>query len=129
MQTHKILLVDDEPDILEVIKMSLQQCIFPLTVESCHDGRQALEKFRQNPASYSLILTDIRMPNLNGFQLANEAKKIRPDIPVLFMTAFMIDENMSGYPPTLSKERIISKPHDILKLCGIMEKELATVAE
>lgn len=129
MRAHKILLVDDEPDVLEIIKMSLKRCFFPLTINACHDGKKALEEFKKEAYSYSLIITDIRMPYLNGFQLANEARAIRPEIPVLFMTAFIVDENISGYSPTISKEQIISKPDDILKLCGIIEKELAIVAE
>lgn len=110
---------------LEIIKMSLKQCFFPLVIEACHDGKKALEEFKKDPDSYSLILTDIRMPYLNGFQLANEARSVRSDIPVLFMTAFMIDENLSGFSPTISKERIIRKPDDILELCGILERELS----
>ena len=128
MKAHKILLVDDEPDVNEIIKMSLKQCFLPLVVEACHDGKKALEEFKKDPDSYSLILTDIKMPNLNGFQLANKARAVRPDIRILFMTAFMIDENLSGYTPTISKERIISKPNDILRLCGILEKELSVIA-
>lgn len=58
------------------------------------------------------------MPGLNGFQLAVEIKKMRQDIPILFMMAFVIDEKMPGYPSALRKEKILQKPGDILGYAG-----------
>lgn len=71
------------------------------------------------------------MPVLNGFLLAIELKKIRQDVPIIFMTAFDIDQCMPGYPPALKKESIVQKPNDILRLCGTVEQEilLATIGK
>ena len=127
--TYRILLVDDEPDLLETVKMALSRCLFSLSIEACHDGREALEKFKQAPDGYSLVLTDIRMPHISGFELGREILKIRPQIPILYMTAYVIDEKMPGFPPAMQKAHIISKPGDILKLCGIFERELSVVVK
>jgi CheY-like chemotaxis protein len=71
------MVVDDEQDILTVIKSSLQTCKDSvLVVEAYPNPFVALEKFRQNPSSYSLVLTDIRMPNMNGFQFARNIKNV-----------------------------------------------------
>lgn len=71
-----------------------------------------------------MVLTDIRMPGMMGFDLAKEIKEIRPDIKVAFMSAFEVDEKMPGYPGALKKEDILRKPGDLLDLCKSLEKYL-----
>jgi two-component system response regulator ChvI len=51
----------------------------------------AVEHFRNNASSYDMVVTDIRMPHINGFQVARAVKEIRPDIKVAFMTSFEIN--------------------------------------
>ena len=122
------MLVDDEPDILSAVKYALEQCpSFSYTVDGYSNPEVALDSFRGKAAEYSLVLTDVLMPIMNGFQLAAEITKIRNDIPVIFMTAFNVDESMPGYPSALRKENVARKPEDILRLCGIMEKVLVKV--
>jgi len=80
----KILLVDDEPDIVEFLKYNLEQNGYDVIVG--HDGLQALQKLTQNP---DLIILDIMMPHLDGYEVY---KKIREnnnskDIPIIFLTA------------------------------------------
>jgi YesN/AraC family two-component response regulator len=52
----------------------------------------ALEHFRINQKDYSLIISDIRMPTMNGFEFVIEARKINPKVKILLMTAFEIDD-------------------------------------
>jgi len=80
----KILLVDDEPDIVEFLKYNLEQNGYNVIVG--HDGLQALKKLSENP---DLIILDIMMPHLNGYEVY---KKIREnknfkDVPIIFLTA------------------------------------------
>jgi two-component system alkaline phosphatase synthesis response regulator PhoP len=80
----KILLVDDEPDIIEFLKYNLEQNGYDVIVG--HDGLQALKKLSENP---ELIILDIMMPHLDGYEVyqkINENKKFR-DVPIIFLTA------------------------------------------
>ena len=80
----KILLVDDEPDIVEFLKYNLEQNGYDVIVG--HDGLQALKKLSENP---DLIVLDIMMPHLDGYEVyqkIRENKKFR-DVPIIFLTA------------------------------------------
>lgn len=80
----KILLVDDEPDILEFLKYNLEQEGYQVITGT--DGQQALDKISQNP---DLIVLDIMMPKLDGFEVMERIRsdKRYKDIPVIFLTA------------------------------------------
>ena len=80
----KILLVDDEEDILEFLKYNLEQENFEVLVST--NGEDALKKISQKP---DLILLDIMMPEINGFELYELIKKNKEsqDIPIIFLTA------------------------------------------
>jgi len=80
----KILLVDDEVDILEFLKYNLEQDNFEVLISS--NGKDALKKISQNP---DLIVLDIMMPEMDGFELYQQIKvnKEYQDIPIIFLTA------------------------------------------
>ena len=80
----KILLVDDEPDIVEFLKYNLEQQNFEVLVG--YNGLEALKKVKQNP---DLIILDIMMDGMNGFEVCEKIKS-KPeyeDIPIIFLTA------------------------------------------
>ncbi len=82
-KTNRILIVDDEPDVCEVLKKVLEKDGF--TADSFSDPLLALENFR--PRSYDLLLLDIKMPDMDGFRLYQEMKKMDSKIKVCFLTA------------------------------------------
>jgi len=82
-KTNRILIVDDEPDVCEVLKKVLEKDGF--TADSFSDPLLALENFR--PRSYYLLLLDIKMPDMDGFRLYQEMKKMDSKIKVCFLTA------------------------------------------
>jgi DNA-binding response OmpR family regulator len=79
----RILVVDDESDICFVLDKVLSENAF--VVDSYEDPMLALENF--NACSYDLIILDIRMPELNGFALYREIKKLDKKAKVCFITA------------------------------------------
>jgi CheY-like chemotaxis protein len=87
----KVLVLDDDFDISLLIKQILQKDNFK-NVFAFTDPLLALEHFRINQKEYSLIISDIRMPTMNGFEFVREAKKINPKVKILLMTAFEIDD-------------------------------------
>ena len=80
----KILLVDDEPDIVEFLKYNLEQNGYDVIVG--HDGLQALKKLSENP---ELIILDIMMPHLDGYEVYNKIRENKnfTDVPIIFLTA------------------------------------------
>ena len=80
----KILLVDDEPDIIEFIKYNLERENYDVLVS--YDGRDALKKVLQKP---DLIVLDIMMPEMDGFEVCKKIREQKEyqDIPIIFLTA------------------------------------------
>jgi CheY-like chemotaxis protein len=104
-----VLLVDDDQDILFTFKSILEAEGYH--IEAFADPNEALSHFIQmDPSYYSLILTDIQMPNCNGFQLYQKLREINIDIRVIFMTAFDVPGNLLDTMPAINESDIIKKP-------------------
>lgn len=117
-----IMAVDDEPDILKIIEISLTK--WGYVVDTFTDPAAALDHFRRNASRYSLILTDIKMPGMSGEELARYAKKIRPDIKVMVMTAFEVDKDLRKTLPSIEKHGFLQKPFHTADVCVAVKKHL-----
>lgn len=117
----KILVVDDEPDITSSIKNGLQRKGFE--VDAYNDPTDALSNFK--PDIYDLLLIDIRMPKMNGFELYREVKKKSSDVRICFFTAFEVyyDEFRKMFP-NLEVKCFIRKPITISDLVTHINTEL-----
>lgn len=80
----RILVVDDEPDITLTLEVALET-IGLFDVDTFNDPFLALKSFK--PDFYALVLIDITMPKMDGFQLYESLKKIDPDVKACFLTA------------------------------------------
>lgn len=83
---RKILVVDDEPDNASIFSMSLEDGGYE--VDACTDPLLALSKFQSDHEKYQLLILDIKMPDMNGFELFEEIRKIDNKIKACFLTAF-----------------------------------------
>jgi len=107
----RIILVDDEQDILFTYKAFLQDYNYEVT--SFTDPSIALNYIRDHSDFNDLlVILDIRMKNLNGFQLHQQIKAIDPTIKILFITALDILDELLSIVPRVSKEQIMRKPVD-----------------
>lgn len=79
----KIMIVDDEPDINAALKVVLTRAGF--SVETFEDPTTALENLK--PRMYDLVILDLKMPIMDGFELYHEIKKIDKDMKICFLTA------------------------------------------
>jgi CheY-like chemotaxis protein len=88
----KILVVDDDPDVLTVASMTLAADGYE--VLSAHNGSEALEILQAN-RDVDLLFTDIVMPgSIDGFDLAERAKQMRPGLRVLYSSGYLRDEGV-----------------------------------
>ena len=121
----KLLIVDDDADIVQVLKMGLLKN--RLLVEAFTNPEEALQSFKSNAESYCLLLSDMRMPRLSGMQLARKVKEVNPNVKVILMTAFEIrDEEFSKVFPSTSVDGFVQKPIGIKDLT---DKILSLIGE
>jgi DNA-binding response OmpR family regulator len=107
---NRILVVDDEPDLTQVSALALEYHGFK--VDSFNDPQEALSKF--NPGSYDLIILDIKMPKMDGFELYHEIKKKDNNAKVCFLTASELyyEEFRNEEYCALDRNLFIQKPID-----------------
>jgi CheY-like chemotaxis protein len=121
----KLLVVDDDSDIVRVLKTGLLKNGF--TVDAFANPQEALQSFKSNADSYSLVLSDIRMPGLSGMQITRKVKQINPNVKVVLMTAFEIrDDEFSKVFPSTSVDGFVQKPIGIKDLT---DKILSLIGE
>ncbi|WP_163339410.1 ATP-binding protein [Desulfopila sp. IMCC35008] len=116
----KILLVDDEPMVLEVIQRTLLELGYEVT--ACSEAQEALSLFEQNPNGYDLVVSDMTMPNMNGDELAVKLKALRPSLPVVLCSGYSaaIEEN----PHLKAIVTILEKPVDRAVLADTLNRKL-----
>jgi DNA-binding NtrC family response regulator len=118
-----IQVVDDEFDIVNIIKLYLQGIGY--NAFGFMDSSLAFEHFRINCKNYTLVISDIRMPGINGFELARKIREINPAIKVLLMSAFEV--NSTELAACLGSTRIdgfIQKPVALHELKTIVQEQL-----
>jgi len=109
--TKKIVIIDDDPDVLSNLKLFLKDSKYHVTLFT--EAGQALEYFQSNPFYNNLlVIADIRMKQLNGFQLYLHIKCMDPTIKFLFITAYDIIDEVSALIPGFDKSNILKKPID-----------------
>lgn len=84
---YNILLVEDETDIAELYKESLQNDGHTVTVES--NGLKGLERAQKSLYEFDLLVTDDQMPELRGIELAKKLRSLKPDFPIVLLTGFV----------------------------------------
>jgi len=106
--TKKLMLVDDEADVISVLKVVLEENGFE--VDTFEDPIVALKSYRAGV--YDLLILDIKMPEMDGFELYDQIKKIDEDAKVCFLTAsemYYKNSRKEKYC-SLDKDLFIQKP-------------------
>ena len=115
----RILIVDDEEDITNSLKIGLEHRGFD--ADTYNDPEEALSKYE--PGKYGLVIIDIRMPKMSGFELFRELKKIDGHAKVCFLTAFEVymDEFQKLFP-NMKVEGFLRKPISTSRLASEITK-------
>ena len=107
--TNAILLVDDEFDIVTVFTQALKEQGFP--VVGFTEPLLALNDFHINSERYGLVISDLRMPVMNGYQFIKKVKEIKPRVKIFFISAFEIDDiEFRRELPFVKVDEFIKKP-------------------
>lgn len=115
----RVLVVDDEASIREMLTKAL--ALADYDVETVPDGRTAILRLRV--VMYDLLITDLRMPGVDGLAVIREARRIRADLPVIIITGYSseasaieaIDLGVAGY---------LTKPFRVPKVLAVAAKAL-----
>lgn len=120
----RILVVDDEKDVLLIIKRTLEK--WGYIVDTFYRPDEALGHFQRNRRAYDLILCDIRMPGMSGFEFAALVRELNMDVKLLLMTAFEADSaTLREALPRVKIDDLLRKPFVITEICKIVDRHLA----
>lgn len=105
---RKILIVDDDNEIRELLEFDLAQSGY--VVDTASNGMEGLNKALNN--YYDIVLLDVMMPKMNGYDVCKNIRKTKPDLPVLLLTAKgTIDDKTQGFD--CGADDYLVKPFDI----------------
>jgi two-component system response regulator ChvI len=118
-----VLAVDDEHDIVNLIKQSLGRggqhrvCLFI-------DALSALNHFKSDSKDYhDLVISDIRMPGMNGYEFVKHVKNIDSQVKVILMSAFEIqDKEFHNMLPDIKVDAFLQKPFSTQQLNDVIER-------
>ena len=119
-----ILVVDDQDMVRNVAKSMLEK--FGFEVLTAGDGVEALEIFRHKHADVRLVLTDLSMPRMNGWETLAALREIRPDIQVILASGYDEAKVMEGSHAE-RPEAFLSKPYRMADLKAALNKALGPV--
>lgn len=113
-----LMFVDDEQDITTAIRFGLSRLGFSVAV--FNDPLDALAHFEPN--RYEVVLLDVKMPRMSGFELYLRLKKVQPDLKVCFFTAFEVyGKELDIMFPELGPNDVIQKPVALHSLASRLE--------
>ena len=114
-----VAIIDDEINITELFHDALCSKIDGISVVSFNDPVNALEHFTANKKTYSLVISDLRMPGMNGLELLKKVKKLNPKVRTILISAYKVENDpvFRGYVKEGILDLFIHKPITIECLC------------
>ncbi len=104
---HRALVVEDDPAIRRLVEKLLQRR--GIEIDTAHDGKQAIEKI--SGGDYSVLILDLMLPGVNGYQIIDYVKANKPGLPVVVVSA-VSQQALSRLDLDVVK-MVISKPFDV----------------
>lgn len=121
-----ILVLDDDFDVINIFRLGLEK--YGLNVFGFTDPVLALEHFKINRERYAIVVSDIRMPTMNGYEFVKKVKEMKPEVKIFLMTAFEINDlEFSRVLPSIRIDEFIQKPVSVGNLFAIIQKYISEV--
>ena len=116
-EKKQVLIVDDEPNLRKILAAQLSRDGYD--VMTAEDGAEGLTLLREN--HIDLVVTDLKMPKVDGMELLREARREAPDLPVILMTA-----STSAAEQVLSQSNVdyLPKPFELTQLLDLVARYL-----
>ena len=121
----RILLAEDEETLRKLVERAL--LLDGHEVTAANDGAEALEALTRSHGAFELLLTDIRMPVMDGIALALAAARDHPELAILLMTGYADQRERASGLDALIRD-VIPKPFTLATIRGAVSKALATSA-
>jgi signal transduction histidine kinase/CheY-like chemotaxis protein len=123
--TERLLVVDDEEQITEMLRLILQNLGYRIT--ACGSSSEALALFEHDPQAFDLMITDMTMPGLTGYELAQKILATRPDLPIILCTGFseLINKEQAQ---AMGIRTYLMKPVSVRELSQAVRKALKQTA-
>ena len=116
---RSILLVDDESDVIESLVPLLEKD--GLTVTSFTDSQLAYDHVRQTGFDYHALVADVRMPAMNGFELARRLKMLKPQLKTILITGFEINSiTLDKLKDSSEVDHVLYKPVSAKSILGLL---------
>jgi DNA-binding NtrC family response regulator len=119
-------IVDDEIDITELFEDAIKTSISGFSLVSFNDPLIALEHYAENKKDYVLVISDLKLPNLNGLELLKKVKGLNPKVRTILVSAYEVGENdvFQKYVKEGIIDLFISKPVKINDLCQLVSQQI-----
>ena len=118
-----ILVIDDQESMRSIISQMLEDKGHK--VVTAEDGEQGLRTFEENPASFNLVMCDVNLPKIDGFEFLKRVKTAHPKIPVILLTG--TNEDMAQYMGKEYKaDAVLKKPFIVEDVMQIVEAIIAS---
>jgi DNA-binding NtrC family response regulator len=128
MSTNKriVSIVDDDVYIAQLFHQALSENIDGISVFSFTDPIMAFQHFTENKQNYALVISDLRMPGLNGLELLKKVKDSNPKVRTILMSAYNFEEEelYKSYMIEAVINSTIEKPVTMNRLCETVRDEL-----
>jgi len=118
----QVLIADDEKLLRSLLLEKLQT--EDIRAAGAENGAEALDILQTNPG-VAVLLTDVRMPRMGGYELVGEALKIRPELKILMMTGYALDQAPPEWALHAREFRMFRKPFDLDRLTDLLREMLS----
>ena len=119
MPPMRILLVDDEVSVLDLVRTTLETCGY--AVDTAASSQEAMEKIRST--EYSMVILDLLLPDMNGFILSQEIRRVRPALGnrILFISGILFGQSTIDHLGTIGAG-FLSKPFQLRALIEAVDR-------
>jgi DNA-binding response OmpR family regulator len=119
MPPTRILLVDDEASVLDLVRTTLETCGY--VIDTAASSHEAMEKVRAN--EYGMVILDLLLPDMNGFILSQEIRRVRPGLGnrILFISGILFGQSTIEHLGTIGAG-FLSKPFQLRALIEAVDR-------
>jgi CheY-like chemotaxis protein len=118
-RTERVLYVDDEASLVLLARRALERLGYQVTGH--HDPAQALQDFNARPDAFDVVVTDLSMPGMSGFELARGVLATRPDIPLLMTSGYVRPQDEEA-AHNIGVRAVILKPNTADDLGKVLDR-------